>query len=75
MVYLSDHGYDAEWDMMEEIPAGGCFYIYLVGNFSFCRIPEEEHLVVIPFTLRMAGLGNAPLVRCTRRTRRSRRYG
>ena len=45
---------------MEEIPAGGCSYIYLTGDFSFGRLPEEEQLVVIPFlmrTLRMAGLG------------------
>ena len=77
MVYLSDHNYNTEGDIMEEIPAGGCFYIYFVGNFSSGRLPEEEELVAIPFvmrTLRMAGLGSAPLVRCIRKTRRSRRY-
>ena len=45
---------------MEEIPAGGCSYIYHKGDFSFISLPEEEQLVVIPFvmrTLRMAGLG------------------
>ena len=44
---------------MEEILAGGCFNIYLVGDFSFDRLPEEEQIVVIPFVmraLRMAGL-------------------
>ena len=56
MIYLRNHGYN-----IEEIPAGGCFYLYLKGDFSFTRLPyEEEQLVVIPFvmrTLRMAGLG------------------
>ena len=45
---------------MEKIPAGGCSYIYLVDNFSFTRLPEDEQLVVIPFVMRtllMAGLG------------------
>ena len=45
---------------MEEIPAGECSYIYLTGDFSFGRLPEEEQLVIIPLlmrTLRMAGLG------------------
>ena len=45
---------------MEEIPAGGCSHIYLEGDFSFDRLPEEEQLVVIPFVMRtvsMAGLG------------------
>ena len=37
IVYHSDHGYNAEGDIMEEIPAGGCSYIYLVGEFSFGR--------------------------------------
>ena len=45
---------------MEEIPAGGCSYVYLTVDFSFGRLPEEEQLVVITFlkrTLCMAGLG------------------
>ena len=42
LVYLCDHGYNAEGNIMEEIPAGGCSYIYLVGDFSFGRLPEEE---------------------------------
>ena len=42
MVYLSDHGYDAEGESIKEIPAGGCSYIYLVGDFSLGRLPEEE---------------------------------
>ena len=45
---------------MEEIPAGECSYVYLTGDFSFGRLPEEEQLVVIPLlmrTLRMGGLG------------------
>ena len=67
MVYLNDHSCDAEGEIMEEIPAGGCAHIYLVGDFSFGRLPEEEQLVVVPFvmrTLHMAGLGEcsfAPL--------------
>ena len=59
IVYLDDHGYDAESEIMEEIPAGGCFYIYMVGDFSFGRLPEDEQLLVIPFVMRslhMAGL-------------------
>ena len=63
LVYLDDHGYDAEGTIMEEIPAGGCSYIYLVGDFSFGRLPENEQLLVVPFvmrTLRMAGLGECP---------------
>ena len=45
---------------MKEIPAGGCSYIYLVGDFSFGCLPEDKQLLVVPFvmrTLRMAGLG------------------
>ena len=45
---------------MEEIPAGGCFYVYMVGDFNFGRLPEDEQLLVVPFvmrTLRKAGLG------------------
>ena len=44
---------------MDEIPAGGCSYKYLVGDFSFTRLHEEEQLVSIPCvmrTLRMDGL-------------------
>ena len=67
MVYLSDHVYNAEEGIMEEISAGGCSYIYLVGDFSFGRLPKEEQLVVIPFvmrTLRMAGLGECAFGPC-----------
>ena len=49
---------------MEEITAGGCSYIYLVGDFSFGRLPEDEQLLVVLFvmhTLRMAGLGECPI--------------
>ena len=49
---------------MEEIPAGGCSYIYLVGDFSFGRLPEDEQLLVVPFvmrTLRVAGRPISPL--------------
>ena len=63
LIYLDDHGYDAEGTIMEEIPVGGCSYIYLVGDFSFTRLPEDEQLLVVPFvmrTLRMAGLGECP---------------
>ena len=38
-------------------------YIYLVGDFSLSRLPEDEQLLVVPFvmrTLRMAGLGECP---------------
>ena len=28
LVYLDDRGYNAEGTIMEEIPAGECFYIY-----------------------------------------------
>ena len=45
---------------MEEIPAGGCSYIYLVGDFNFGRLPKDKQLLVVSFvlcTLRMAGLG------------------
>ena len=54
---------DAEGTIMEEIPAGGCTYVYSVGDFSFERLPEDEQLLVVPFvmrTLRMAGLGECP---------------
>ena len=60
MDYLDDYGYDAESKIMEEIPAGGYSYVYMVGDFSFGLLPEDEQLLVIPFvmkTLRMAGLG------------------
>ena len=63
-MYLDDHGYDAEGVIIEEIPAGGCSYIYLVGDFSFGRLPEDEQLLVVPFvmrTLRMAGLEECPI--------------
>ena len=63
LVYLDVHRYDAEGTIMEEIPAGGCSYVYLVGDFSFGRLPEDEQLLVVPFvmrTLRMAGLGECP---------------
>ena len=45
---------------MEKIPPGECSYVYVVDNFSFGRLPEDEQLLVVPFvmrTLRMAGLG------------------
>ena len=45
MVYLSDHGFDSEGKIMEEIPAGGCFYIYLIRDFSLVRLLEEEQPV------------------------------
>ena len=51
MIYLDDHGYDAESKIMEEIPAG--------GDFSFELLSKDEQLLVIPSvrrTLRMAGL-------------------
>ena len=35
---------------MEEIPAGGCTYVYLVGDFSFERLPEDEQLLVVPLS-------------------------
>ena len=41
-------------------PQEGVPIIYLTGDFSFNRLPEEEQLVAIPFlmqTLRMVGLG------------------
>ena len=60
LIYLDGRGYDAEGTIMEEIPARGCSYIYLVGDFSFGRLPEDEQLLVVPFvmhTLRVAGLG------------------
>ena len=56
MVYLCDHGYDVEGKIMEEIPAGGCSYLYLVGDFSFCRFSKEEQLVVVPFLMLMAAV-------------------
>ena len=58
---------------MDEIPAGGGSYIYLVGDFSFGRLPEDEQQLVVPFvmrTLRMAGLGECPFGPSTRRMRR-----
>ena len=76
-VYLDDHGYDTEGGFMEERPTGGCSYIYLVGDFSFGRLPEDEQLLVVPFvmrTLRMAGLGECPLDPLHWRTRRSQRF-
>ena len=38
--------------VQSEIPAGGCSYIYLVGDFSFSRLPEDEQLLVAPFVMR-----------------------
>ena len=40
-----------------EIPAGECSYIYLTGDFSFGRLPEEEQLVVIPLLMRTLRMG------------------
>ena len=60
MVCHDDNGDDAEGEIMEEIPAGGCSYVYLVGDFSFDRLHDNEQLLAIPFvrrTLRVAGLG------------------
>ena len=37
LVYLYDHGYNGEGKSMEEIPAGGCSYVYLVGDFTIGR--------------------------------------
>ena len=68
IVYLDDHDYGAEGVIMEENPAGGCSYVYLVGDFSFGRLPEDEDLLVVPFvmrTLRMAGLEKCPSVGLT----------
>ena len=48
LVYLDDHGYNAEGTIMEEIPTGGCFYIYFVGDFRFGRLPEDDELLVVP---------------------------
>ena len=48
---------------MEEIPARGCSYVYLVGDCSLERLAEDELLFVVPFvirTLRMAALGECP---------------
>ena len=42
MGYLDDRDYDAESGSMEEILAGGCSYVYLVGDFSFGLLPEDE---------------------------------
>ena len=45
---------------MEEIPAGGCSYVCMVGDFSFGLLSEDKKLLVIQFamsTQRMAGLG------------------
>ena len=50
LVYLDVHGYDAEGTIMEEIPAGGCFYVYLAGDFSVKRLPEDEQLLVVPLS-------------------------
>ena len=53
-------GYDAEGDIIEYIPVGGCSYMNMADVFSFWRLPEDEQLLVIPFvmrTLHMAGLG------------------
>ena len=63
LVYLDDNGYDADGAIMEEIPAGGCSYIYLVGNLSFGRFSEDKQLLVsfVMRTLRMAGLGECPI--------------
>ena len=50
--------------LLEEIPAGGCLYIYLTSDYSFGLLPEDEQLVVISFvmqTLRMAGLGESSI--------------
>ena len=60
-VIFSDHCYNMEGDIIEEIPTGVCSYIYLVVDIRYSRfLPEEEQLDVIPFvtrTLRITGLG------------------
>ena len=63
LVYLDGRGYDAEGAISEEIPSGGCFYVYLVFDFSFGRLSEDEQLLVVPFIMRilhMTGLGECP---------------
>ena len=63
LVYLDDHGHNAEGAIMEKIPAGGCSSMYLVGDFSFGRLSEDEQLLAVPCvicTRRMAGLGECP---------------
>ena len=65
MVYLDD---------AEEIPAGGCSYVYLVRDFSFGRLPEDKQLLVIPFvtrSLHMAGLGEYEVGPLHHKTKRS----
>ena len=75
MIYLDDHGYDAEGKDMEEIPTGGCSYVYIVGDFSFGLLPEDEQLLVIFVmkTLPMAGLGECDVGPRIPRTKRSLR--
>ena len=48
---------------MEEIPAGGCSYVYLMDDFRISRLPNNEQILVVRFvmrTLRTAGLGECP---------------
>ena len=49
---------------MEEISAGGCAYVYLVSNFNFSRIRDNEQLHVVPLIMRM--LRMAPRVEIPR---------
>ena len=60
MVYLANHDYHAEVEVTEEIPAGGCSWVYMLDDCSLERLPDDEQLLVIPSvmrTLRMVGLG------------------
>ena len=52
MVYIDGHGYDAESPIIEKIPDGGCVYVYVVGDFNFSCISDNEQLPVVPLIIR-----------------------
>lgn len=59
MFYLDGHCYNTEGQIMEEIPAEGCAYVYLVRDFNFSQVPNYEQLLVVLYyvrTLCIAGI-------------------
>ena len=52
IVYLDSHGYDADGHIIEKITAVGCAYVYLVGDFNFSHVPDNDQLLVAPFIMR-----------------------
>ena len=64
MVYLDDYDYGAEGDFKEEIPAGGCFYVFLwvISALSAFLKTAPRHLLCFE-EYEYGGIG---CVRCSR---------